>query len=31
MDAATRKVFDALDPGDIVGACGKVIKTKTAR
>src|SRR5205814_9696603 len=29
MDAATRKVFDALDPGDIVGACGNVIKTKT--
>jgi lysyl-tRNA synthetase class 2 len=29
MDESARNVFEALDPGDIVGACGSVVKTKT--
>src|SRR5918911_973031 len=29
MDDAQRLVYDTLDPGDFVGACGTVIKTKT--
>jgi lysyl-tRNA synthetase class 2 len=29
MDETTRTVYDALDPGDFVGACGKVVKSKT--
>src|SRR5258708_19726724 len=30
MDEAQRLVYDALDPGDFLGACGTVIKSKTA-
>jgi lysyl-tRNA synthetase, class II len=29
MDDAQRLVYEALDPGDFVGACGTVIKSKT--
>ena len=29
MDAPTRAVFDALDPGDFTSACGTVIKSRT--
>src|SRR5438270_523761 len=29
MDDAQRLVYEALDPGDFVGACGSVIKSKT--
>ncbi|HLZ28518.1 MAG TPA: lysine--tRNA ligase [Chloroflexota bacterium] len=29
FDAQSRTVYDALDPGDFVGACGNVIKSKT--
>jgi lysyl-tRNA synthetase class 2 len=29
MDEAQRQTLDALDPGDFVGACGTVIKTKS--
>src|SRR5438874_239916 len=29
MDEADRQVYDALDPGDFLGACGTVIKSKT--
>jgi lysyl-tRNA synthetase class 2 len=29
MPEAQRVVYEALDPGDFAGACGKVIKTKT--
>jgi lysyl-tRNA synthetase class 2 len=29
MDEAQRLVYDALDPGDFLGACGTVIKSKT--
>jgi lysyl-tRNA synthetase class 2 len=29
MDAAQRTVYDALDPGDFVGGCGTVLKSKT--
>ena len=29
FDEQTRAVYDALDPGDFVGACGTVIKSKT--
>ena len=29
FDDQSRAVYDALDPGDFVGACGKVIKSKT--
>jgi lysyl-tRNA synthetase class 2 len=29
LDDATRLVYESLDPGDFVGACGTVIKSKT--
>src|SRR5947208_1701038 len=29
MDDAQRLIYEALDPGDFVGACGTVIKSKT--
>jgi lysyl-tRNA synthetase class 2 len=29
MDESLRTVFEALDPGDIVGACGPLVKSKT--
>src|SRR5260370_39769738 len=29
MDEAQRTVYEALDPGDFLGACGTVLKSKT--
>ncbi|HEV7662234.1 MAG TPA: lysine--tRNA ligase [Chloroflexota bacterium] len=29
LDATQRTIYDALDPGDFVGACGNVIKTRS--
>jgi lysyl-tRNA synthetase class 2 len=29
LDEATALVFETVDPGDFVGACGKVVKSKT--
>src|SRR5207237_933008 len=29
MEPAAREIYEALDPGDIIGACGTVMKTRT--